>query len=147
MGGARGSELTKGSIEVALLDAQDVVLSSFTAVAGKLDTNKLESGEYIKPVIISIFENLKKTGYEPVIFESIKYNLVAFIISIALEQKIVEYVNTLSEKVYSGELSIDEFNKNIKDKSDTFASKVPDKYFEILEKIKTVIDENINILN
>jgi len=133
-----------GSLKCQIIDGDGTLVDEFVAIAGELDTDKLLSGDYINQTVIEIFNRVKKINN--FYFALTKYNLVAFLISVGLAQKIRDNVIRLSEEVSSGVLPIDEFNKIIKVNMDTFASEVAAKYPLLVEKIEKSFADNIHIL-
>jgi hypothetical protein len=138
-------DLSSGSLDVKLL-SKTTVLDSFTAIPGELDSSKIISGEYVDTSIKSIFTHLKNHVYINNIFNIIKYKLVAFFSAIYLEKEIVSNIEEYNLQVLSNEMSIDIFNKNVKDMEKQLAEQYPSIYFNLLKQISDSMEQNMNIL-
>jgi hypothetical protein len=103
----------QGSLKITFNDANNNPIDSFIAVPGKLITELLANGDYAEIAIPNIFENLKKFGYSNSVFDSIQNSLAAFFVSIALEQRISERIQTLIQQFTAGELTIEQFNASV----------------------------------
>jgi hypothetical protein len=127
-----GSEIVKFYIG-------STIVEKFTAIPGQLDTKLLEDGDYSDPSIRNIFERLKKYSYTESIFDIIKYNLAAFLPSIAYAQAYTTIVYELTEKYNNGEITIEQYNIALKVSAEQLAENYPTWYFNNLTKIEAAI--------
>jgi hypothetical protein len=93
----------------------------FTIVPGDLSTEECANGGYDEICVKTIFTQLKNYIYNEDIFGQIRDKFAAFYASIALEQRIVDSIKRLTERLLAGEITIDKFNELVNIDEQIFA--------------------------
>jgi len=135
------------SIDVLFQNIYGQSILSGVCVPGKLDTTKLENGDYIVPTIVKTFEYLKTIKYNNSIIEDIKNKLSAFLSAITMSNQITDYTTKLSPQVFAGTLSNDDFNKSVSSYTKKLSDNYPNNYFMNLTKVEKAIKDNLHILS
>ena len=107
-------EYGAGSLEVSILNQNRELIETFTDIPGKLDTERCANGSYDDEAVAGIFLRLKNYTYEQSLLDTIPFKLAAFFASIALEQRIVDSIIDLTEKLLTGEITLEQFNVLVK---------------------------------
>jgi hypothetical protein len=103
-------------------------LEKFTIVPGDLNTEECANGGYDEICVKTIFTQLKNYIYFEDIFGQIRDEFAAFYSSIALEQRIVESIQKLLQRLLAGEITLDQFNELVKIDEQIFASQFAKDY-------------------
>ena len=107
---------------------EDKELEKFTIVPGELSTEECANGGYDEICVKTIFTQLKNYIYNEDIFGQIRDKFAAFYSSIALEQRIVDSIIKLVQKLLAGEITIDQFNELVKIDEQIFAGQFAKDY-------------------
>ena len=143
---AVASGFSSASIDVSFQNIYGQTILSGVCVPGKLDTNKLENGDYIIPTIVKTFQYLKTIKYNNSIIENIKNKLSAFLSAITMSNQITDYTTKISQQVFAGTLSNDDFNKSVSSYTKNLSDNYPNNYFMNLSKVQKAINDNLHIL-
>jgi hypothetical protein len=130
-----------GSLEVSFINENGIKLETFKAIPGELDTTILEKGDYADISVPIIFNKLKNTLYTDNVFDSILYNLTAFFVSIALQQRISERIDKLVKLFVLGEITLEEFNISVNQGNEEFAGQYGDNYVNNYLKVQSAIEK------
>jgi len=119
---------SSGSLDITFKNYNNNIISFFEAIPGYLNTQTCANGDYADISVPVIYENLKKYSYANTIFGNIRDTLSAFFPSIALEQRIVETTALLNEELVSGKITLEQFEKLIKESYQKIASQYGSDY-------------------
>ena len=112
----------QGSLEITFLDSVGNIIETFIDIPGKLDTKLCGDGTYDDEAVQGLFFHLKNYLTSKSLIDTIPFKLAAFFASIALEQRIVESIIVLTEKLLIGEITLDQFNVLVKVREQEAAS-------------------------
>jgi len=144
--GASTISAGKGSLNITINDSNNEPLDTFKAIPGDLDTSILANGDYADVAIPIIFEKLKNYVYPESIFGNIQCVLSAFFVSIALQQRISERIQTLVQKIIAGEINLEQFKELVQQGNEKFASEYGDNYVSNFVKLQIAIDKYKHML-
>jgi len=116
-------------------------LAKFTIVPGDLSTEECANGGYDEVCIKTIFTQLKNYVYSEDIFGQIRDKFAAFYSSIALEQRIVDSIKRLTERLLAGEINLDQFNELVKIDEQIFAGQFAKDYVTNYVKLQENIEK------
>jgi len=116
-------------------------LTRFTIVPGDLSTEECANGGYDEICVKTIFTQLKNYIYNEDIFGQIRDKFAAFYSSIALEQRIVDSINKLVQRLLAGEITIDQFNELVKIDEQIFAAQFAKDYVTNYVKLEQYIQQ------
>jgi hypothetical protein len=116
-------------------------LAKFTIVQGDLSTEECANGGYDEICVKTIFTQLKNYIYNENIFGQIRDKFAAFYSSIALEQRIVVSIKRLTERLLSGEITLDQFNELVKIDEQIFAEQFAKDYVANYIKLQENIEK------
>jgi len=125
--------------EIVKFSSYDTIIDTFTAIQGQLNTKLSEEGDYSDPSIRNIFERLKFFVFSDSTIDITKYNLAAFLPSIALAQAYTTIVYALTDKYNNGDITIEQYNIELEVSAEQLAENYPTWYFNNLTKIEAAI--------
>jgi len=140
-------DITFLNINITFLNMNKNPFDYFVAIHGYLDTTMCANGDYVDISIPVIYENLKNFYYSKTIFDNILYKLATYFPSIALKQRITERIKSILQRLFSGEINLDEFNVVVKQGNEEFASEYRKDYEDNYIKLKFAIEKNKSLLN
>jgi hypothetical protein len=116
-------------------------LEKFIIVPGVLNTEECANGGYDEICVKTIFTQLKNYFYNEDIFQQIRDKFASFYVAIALEQRIVDSINRLVQKLLSGEINLDQFNELVKNDEQIFAGQFAKDYVTNYVKLEQDIQK------
>jgi hypothetical protein len=142
--------ISEGSLDITLFNINGEVLETFTDIPGNLDTERCANGSYDDEAVQGLFIHLKNYSYDQSFFDSIPFKFAAFFASIALEKRIVESIIALTEKLLTGEITLDQFNALVKVSEQEAASLYGKDYatnfvgvIQAVNKFKYILEEPV----
>jgi len=136
----------KGSLNITINDSNNKPLETFRAIPADLDTSILANGDYADVAIPIIFEKLKNFVYPESIFSNIQCVLSSFFVSIALQQRISERIQTSVQKIIAGEINLEQFKELVQQGNEEFANEYGDNYVSNFVKLQIAIDKHKHML-
>jgi hypothetical protein len=107
-------QATASSLQITFFDSVGNIIETFTDIPGKLDTERCANGSYDDEAVKGLFLRLINYRFDTSVIGSIPFKLAAFFASIALEQRIVDSIIVLTEKLLTGEITLEQFNVLVK---------------------------------
>ena len=133
---------SNSSLDFTFNDINGSPLETFVVIPGKLDTTILGNGDYADVAIPIIFKKLSTYDIDPAtIFTNIQGVLSAFFVSIALQQRITERIESLVQKIVLGEINIEQFQELVQQGNEEFASEYGSNYASNYVKLQLAIEK------
>ena len=107
-------QFSQNSLDVTFFTIDGEVIETFKDIPGKLDTELCANGSYDDQAVKGLFLRLINYRFDTSVIGSIPFKLAAFFASIALEQRIVDSIIVLTEKLLTGEITLEQFNVLVK---------------------------------
>jgi len=140
-------DYSQESIDATFLNNTNTVIEKFTCVEGSLSLTLLDGYAYDAPTIQSTFEHLKNYNYNESIFEYILYSLTSFLTAITVKDDVSHDIDDLVQKLESGVITLDEYNKLVKKIRNEYIIKAIEIYNRNLEVTKKAITNNMYLLD